>query len=346
MSGQLRFRRFVWFIAHTALFASFTLSIASNANSQTTCGVSDLPWVSVSFAEGPWREGLKEAALQDLKAGLASRNIETCQETEGPSKPPVAAIRISSNGIESVQVTVEIRDSVTEKRVSRDVDLSSMPLDGRALAIALAADELVWASWAEIALRGTKRRTAAPPQVVAAVEQNIQQSEQDSPRLGVEVAAEHFGAGVSQFGADALFVLAPTQRFRLRLALGIRQGLTVSAPDGKVRPTSAGMSFDGGPLLLKTSRIEIAWTAGAHVAWIRLQGDAARGALSSDLNGLALFARTGINAAVHAARPLWFEFGAGLGIPLRGLEATDAGRDVAGVAGLEQYGSFALLGEI
>ncbi len=346
MNGQLRFKGFVWFVARTALFVAFTITFANSANSQSTCGASDQPWVSVSFAEGPWREGLREAALQDLKAGLASRNIETCQETEGPSKPPVAAIRISSSGVESVQVTVEIRDSVTEKRVSRDVDLSSMPIDGRALAIALAADELVWASWAEIALKSTKRRTAAPPQLVAAVEQNIRQPERDSPRLGLEIAAEHFGGGVSQFGADALVVIAPTQRFRLRLALGIRQGLTVSAPDGNIRSTAAGMTFEGGPLLLRSSRFELGWTVGAHLAWARLQGVSARMALSSDLSGLARFARTGLNAAIHPIGPWWFELGVGVGLPLRGLEATDAGRDVTGVAGLEQYGSFALLVEI
>ncbi len=346
MSSQRRVDRITGFIASWALCIAFVLSWTQNASSQSACGASGQPWVSVSFAEGSWREGLREAALEDLKAGLASRHIETCQEGEGPSKPPVAAIRISSNEVESVQVTVEIRDSVTEKRVSRDVDLSSMPIDGRALAIALAADELVWASWAEIAYNGNKRQLAAPPQLVAAVRQNIQQPVQDSPRLGVQAAGEHFGAGVSQFGADAVCALAPSQRSRLRIALGIRQGLAVSAPDGNIRPSSVGMAFDMGPLLLRSSRIELTWTAGAHVAWIHLQGDAARGALGSDISGLALFARTGLNAAIRPANSVWFEMGAGLGIPLRGLEATDAGRDGAGVAGLEQYGSFALLVEL
>src|ERR1039457_1510260 len=127
MSIQRKIVRPVGFIACSALCVALAISFDSKASAQSACGAGGQPWVSVSFAEGSWREGLREAALEDLKAGLASRNIETCQEGQGPSKPPVAAIRISSNGIESVQVTVEIRDSVTEKRVSRDVDLSSMP---------------------------------------------------------------------------------------------------------------------------------------------------------------------------------------------------------------------------
>ncbi len=86
------------------------------------CGESGQPWVSVSFGEGPWNDDFKREALQDLKAGLASRNIETCAQGQGPERSPVAVIVIRAGGNESVQVTVEIRDAVTEKRVSRDVD--------------------------------------------------------------------------------------------------------------------------------------------------------------------------------------------------------------------------------
>lgn len=181
------------------------------------CGESGQPWVSVSFGEGPWNDDFKREALQDLKAGLASRNIETCAQGQGPERSPVAVIVIRAGGNESVQVTVEIRDAVTEKRVSRDVDLASMPSDGRALAIALAADELVWASWAEIAYKGTKRRSAAPPQVVAAVEHNLQPPPPAATaRLGVQLAMDHFGSGLTQLGADALGILPLAARFRLK----------------------------------------------------------------------------------------------------------------------------------
>lgn len=333
-------------MARLACVVVLGISRTAAASSESDCGKSGQPWVSVGFAEGSWREGLREAALQDLKAGLANRHIDTCQEGDGPARSPVAAIRITSNGSESFQVTVEIRDSVTEKRVSRDVDLSSVPLDGRAFAIALAADELVWASWAEIGFKGTKRRSTAPPQLVAAVEQNLQIPTREATRLGAQAAAEHFGAGLTQFGADALCVIALTRRFRLRIAAGVREGLTVTAPDGHVQSTAAGVAIDEGILLLRSSRIELSWAIGGRAAWIRLQGKAAPAAFDNDLSGLVVYARTGLNVALHAAGPLWFEFGAGAGVPLRALQATDAGRMVTGVSGLEQSVFFAVLGEL
>jgi hypothetical protein len=333
-------------MARLAYVVLLGLSRIAFASSESSCGQSGQPWVSVGFAEGSWSEGLRQAALQDLKAGLATRHIDTCQEGDGPARPPVAAIRITSSGAESVQVTVEIRDSVTEKRVSRDVDLSSVPLDGRAFAIALAADELVWASWAEIGYKGTKRRSKAPPQLVAAVEQSLQVPTREANRLGAQAAAEHFGAGMTQFGADALYVVALARRFRLRIAGGVRQGLTVGAPDGHIQSTAAGMAIDGGILLLRSSHIELTWTIGGRAAWIHLQGKAAPTALDNDLSGLVVYARTGLNVALHPGGPLWFEFGAGSGVPLRALQATDAGRIITGASGLEQSASIAVLGEL
>ena len=74
-----------------------------------------------------------------------------------------ATVRVASSDQTSVAVSVEVRDAVTEKRVSRDVDLTRVPADGRAFAIALAVDELVWASWAEIALAKSQRPAKPPP---------------------------------------------------------------------------------------------------------------------------------------------------------------------------------------
>ena len=332
--------------ANLLTMAALCVPKAAFAGSGSRCGEGGQPWVGVAFSGGSWSEGLKEAALQDLRAGLANHNIETCAQNQGPERPPVAVIVISFHGSESVQVTVEIRDAVTEKRVSRDVDLTGMPDDGHALAIALAADELVWASWAEIGYKGTRRRRAAPPQVVAAVEQNLQQPQAMSVRLGAQVAAEHYAAGLTQFGADALCVLSLTHRFRLRIAAGARQGLTVLAPDGRVQSTATGLAFDGGALLLQSSRAELTWTLGSRLAWLHTRGEAAPGVFGDSLNGIAIYARSGLNAAVHLGGAMWFEFGAGVGVPLRAIEANDTGRVVTGASGLEQSALLALLGEL
>ena len=327
------------------LMASVAMVVTTYASSSFACGESGQPWVSVAFSEGSWSERLEQDALEDLKAGLATRHIETCAQGQGPERPPVAAIIISSGSSESVQVTVEIRDAVTEKRVSRDVDLSSMPPDGRALAIAVAADELVWASWAEIGYRGTKRRTKAPPQVVVAVEQNLQPPP-TAVRVGAQLAAEHFAAGLTQIGADALCALPLAQRLRLKIAAGARQGLSVHAPDGRVESTATAAALDVGLLLLKSQRTELSWTLGSRFAWIHLQGEGDAGALGNSLNGLTVYARTGLGAALHLGSSMWLEFGAGAGLPLRAIEANDSGRRITGVSGLEQSAFLSLQGDL
>ena len=310
------------------------------------CGNDGRPWVSVEFAEEAWPLALKEAIFRDLEAGLTRRSIDTCAVDNKATVPPVAAIRLSFVGSENVQVTVEIRDAITDKRVGRDVNLSSLPADGRALAIALAADELVWATWAEIGIKNSPRRKAAPAEVVTAVEQSYEKPSRGSVRLGAAFAAEHFGAGLVRFGADALCTFTLAQRFQLRIAAGYRQGLAVSAPDGHVHSMATGVASDLAILLNRSSHIELAWTLGSRADWAVLQGDAQAGALDHDLRGFALYARTGLNAAIHPTRPIWFEIGATLGAPLRALQATDAGRTVTGIAGLEQGASIAVMGEL
>ena len=310
--------------------------------------------MSVTFSDGAWSEGFEEEAFQDLRAGLASRRIETCLAAHGPERPPAAAIVIGSGGEENVKVTVEIHDAVTEKSVSRDVDLTSMPADGRALAIAVAADELVWASWAEIAYKGAKHRSTAPPQVVTAVEQAIQRTPRApavhaSPgalRLGAQFAVEHFGRGLTLLGANASSVVPLTARFRLNIAVGARKGLVVVAPDGRVQSMAANLAVDGTALAFIGANAELGWAIGLGLAWVHLQGESTTGASSRELNGVALYARTGPKIGLHLSGPLWVELGLGLGAPLRAVEGADTGNAVTGASGLEESATLSLLGEL
>src|ERR1043166_5547209 len=97
----------------------------SAARAAGECGAPSRPWVSLTFAESHWPPGFGERVLGDLRAGLVNRGIDACQGDSGPStEPPLATVRIAALDQKSVAVTVEIRDAVTEKRVSRDVDLA------------------------------------------------------------------------------------------------------------------------------------------------------------------------------------------------------------------------------
>ena len=163
-------RRTSGFNALALLGVSCCFVASAEAKPGHDCGDGEGPWVSVAFDRGTWQSELKQMVLADLKAESYHRGISVCHIDEAPARPALAAITISSSAMRRVTVTVEIRDAVTDKRVTRDVDLDHIPLDGRALALALAADELVWASWAELALKDNQRRTRAPSPVVHEIE--------------------------------------------------------------------------------------------------------------------------------------------------------------------------------
>ena len=340
---------------YVAISAALALRVNSSvANENAHCGEPGQPWVSVAFESGTWNESFEAVVIQDLKAGLASRGIAACAEGRGPETPPVAAIVIGSGNQESVKLTVEIRDALTEKRVSRDVDLTNMPADGRALAIAVAADELVWASWAEIAYKSTYRRSAAPPEVVTAVERAIQPPPSPKKarpratrmRLGAQLAADHFGAGLTLLGADALAVAPFTPKFRLKIAAGAREGLVVRAQDGRVRSIATNLTVESSLLVLRGANAELSWTLGSRLAWVSLYGEASPGVLGTRMNGIAVFARTGPGVGLRVGGSLWVELNGSLGVPLRAVQASDTGRIITGASGLEQSTALSLQGEL
>jgi hypothetical protein len=326
----------------TALLA-LTLGRALPAAAAEACDGTSLPWVRVEFAPGPWSEELEARAFADLRAGLANRQIAACRGDARAARPPIAVIRIESESPESARVTVEIEDAVTRKRVQRDVDLSKVPRDGRAFAIALAADELVWASWAELGLSRSSEK-AAPPEVVRGVRSQL--PERRAWRVGLRAAGEHFGAGETQLGLDVT-LLAPVQGgFNLELAAGLRRGLETDTPNGQVRSTAAGVFLGAGYRLFGGARSELGLTLGARGAWVEFSAEPERDAVSRRLAGLVCFARSGVNGAFRVAGPLWLALGGGAGAPLRALEARDTGRAVSGVGGLELFAHFSVLGQL
>src|SRR5688572_20360489 len=139
-----------------------------------------------------------DAIRAELRAGLLPSNIDVCAATPGVAAEPLANVTIEPVDEKSARYRLDVTDSVTKKRVARDLTLDKLPLDGRALALAVAAEELLRASWAELALRGVhSAQTAAPPEVRAVVEQA---EPRPAPLRrftapGARVAFEHFLGG-------------------------------------------------------------------------------------------------------------------------------------------------------
>jgi hypothetical protein len=321
--------------------------VAHGADDKAGCGTSDEPWVSVVFEDSVWGNGLSEAILLDLRAGLAEHHIEACGSAQNaPLRPATAAVKLSARGSEAVHVTVYVHDAVTNKELSRDVDLSRVPLDGRAFAVALAADELLWASWAEIALHRPRHEITAPKRLVTEVEHSIKPSRDALTLVGLQWGVEHYQRGQTQFGPDAAFDLHFTPRLGLRLTAGYRQATQVTAADGQVQTVSVRAATDLTSALLRSRALQLAWTIGTESIWCRFRGETSGESLARDFTGLALYARTGLLFTLRIHDPVWLQLGVGAGYALRGVEATDAGRVITGVSGFQQSVLTAVMGEL
>jgi hypothetical protein len=319
-----------------ALLAAATCFLSASRSDAASCGRADRPWVSVTFVGGDWPESLTTSVLGDLRVGLARHGIDACQEGAGPAHPMLAVVRIAWQSDPKVVVTVEINDSVTHKRVSRDVDLSSVPSDGRGFAIAIATDELVWASWVELAMKPREKappKPSPPREVVAGVETELPRG--GGSRLGAQAALEHFGGGQTHIGGDATLGVPIGERFGFEARLGMRVGRDTAAEHGQVLSQALGIAAHVRYAMLRASSLELGALAGARASVLQFEGEAAESATDRAASGVVVSARAGVVSSLALGGGIWLELGGTAGYVLRGLEATDDGQVVSGASGAE-----------
>jgi hypothetical protein len=290
------------------------------------------------------------AVIERLREELASRGVELCAGAPpAPAAPALATVRLEASAAgaspssESVALDIEVRDEVTAKRVGREIDLSTTPRDGRGVVVALAADELLRASWAELSLeRVPKPSVPIPSEVRAALAPTIKS--QSRFGFGVRGAGEWWSGGLSLFGADADVSLHLASRWSLHASGGVRVALDLDAPDGTVSARAA--TFRLGPDLALTDPRKrpalLSWGAGVVGYVVQLAATPTALARSNSETRAALAFETG--PALHVPIP-----DAGVSITIAGAFAV-AGRGPAlfdgstrvaalsGVAGMASIG--------
>jgi hypothetical protein len=295
--------------------------------------------VQLQLGARGWSDAQRASVLSDLQHTLAGQGIAACSTDAHPAAAALATLSVEASPDDTAKATVdiEVRDAVTRKRVRRDVDLSRVPDDGRPAAIAIEADELLRASWAEIALdtaRAREAQAAARPQVVGSVQQVLAPARAEGGGgLGARAAVEHYFGGVTLVGADAVGHIGLSPRLALEIAGALRLGPSVAAPHGQVSALAAG---GGLALLLRIvggGRGSLAAGAGVAASWLEFRAEPSPGAEAATyanvlaIANLQLTGRLALGRSVHAC--------AGLtgGVALRGVEATDAGLVVARARG-------------
>jgi hypothetical protein len=330
--------------ARPAIGAVVTLVVAlalterrASGDEAAACGRRGRPWVGVHTPDDLPRSLSSFVGL--LRAELASRGIDLCTSVDAGQEPPLATIEVSS-APDSVALGVEVRDALTAKHVSREVALGGVPADSRPLTIALAADELLRASWAELALR-----TAAPPALPVPVEVTKTVRETIEPAvvpasapqflLGVDGALQRFGSGTTMFGADARLGAWWTRRVAAGLRFGLLSGGVVSASDGSVQPSAW---IAGAAAIVTVTPPEYRWGIDAlgrfdveHISFVAMPRGTATGSSQSDY---ALLAGLGPQAWFRILPTLRVGAEVLAMIPLRGVEAADAHVNFAGASGV------------
>ena len=283
----------------------------------------------------PFDDAFRALLVAQLGAGLEARHVELCAARDVRS-PAGAASEIALSVAPGEIVTVTVRDAITGKRLAREVPLASVPRDARALTVALAVDELLRASWVELALVDAPVPARPVPREISALMVPLAPPRVERRRweLGVTLAAEHFGGGTIQSGVDVMARGATLPQLFVSVALGLRGGATVHATDGDILSTALDADL-GVELVLppRARRGEIGLAVDGRVIRARFSGEPRADARGGDATATAIYLAAGLRGSVPLARAFGLSLAAGFGVPVHAVDVFDGGVRAAGLSG-------------
>jgi hypothetical protein len=329
----------------SALFLGIALLVVSGgvrAQADDECA-GKRPWVSL-LSHGPAPFG--EAVRAELRAGLRPSNIDVCLGATSGGPEALAQVSIEPIDTNRGHFRLGVTDALTKKRVSRDLSLDKLPLDGRALALAVAAEELLRASWAELALRGVhSAQTAAPPEVRAVME-SAEPAEPRFNAFGARLAFEHFTGGQTHYGADVLAHVPIGPAAAALVALGVRRALSEASEHGVIEASGTAAEAALSLAFVQRPGIDFAGFGGVRVLRLTFEPDALAKASAESKTGFAVSGRVGLLFAVGASGVVRSYSMLGAGLVLQEFSAADSGSVATGVSGMELFGSTGLALEL
>jgi hypothetical protein len=296
--------------------------------------------VLVAFTGAPWPAELRRGVLEQLRAGLAPTGVVVCDADEARQIANVAMVELRQNPGERVTATIEVRDGVTEKRVARDIDLSALPDDARALGVGVAADELLRASWIELSLEGAPQpKKPPPPAVEKTVETSLRVDHERHSAVTARAAIEGHTGGLLLLGGDLTFRHAFAKIIGVGVSLTVRGSERVGSTHGSVSATAFGAALDGFVKLADIDSWRASLEAEVWAAQVLVSGRVTSGALGSEASAPMAVTRAGVEVAYRVAGPLSLSLRGGGGAVVHSVSARDYGRNVAAISGFEWYAS-------
>jgi hypothetical protein len=333
-------------LASPLAFAAIVGSTVS-ASGEPACAKNGRPFVTVRLAPSV---PAHPQVLAQLRAGLANRGIGVCSTTEAPARAPVATIELQPSVGERVSIVVAVADRVTDKRVSREIDLEPLPRDAWPLSLALAADEVLRASWAELALSSAPApRAPVPEEVKTTVRDSLRDdaTRPDAPQgaIGAAFVADLYGGGQRQLGVDARGSIWLSSRVFVLVGVGLRSADAVEAQHGTVR-SSAFVGLLGPGLSLTDPRATFGLEAHVRgeLVLVRYRAEPDAGSEGRERSAIAVYGKAGVSGFFAPERGLRLTFEVLGGAPIRAVTAEDTGSNATGISGLGLSAALGLSG--
>jgi hypothetical protein len=322
--------------------SALLLASSALADDAKRCGDDQRPWIRL--ATDGFSPELRSVLLVQARASLAARGFDLCLSDEESTTTPLATIRVTRAG-EDVATSIAVDDGVTKKRVARDLDLRSIPPDGRAMTIALALDELLRASWAELMLADAPVKAPVPEGVREAIAAPAPAPAPPPPAprvtwdVGAAMGGEHFGAGLDELGADVFGAYFPFSRLGLQARLGLRSGFEADGPRGTVGSTALAFALGPRvPLLPLSSRAGVDVLGEAILTRVTFAATptapGVRGSEKTVGAGYAALGARGWLVLVPSIRSLRAFMQVSAGVPIHTAYATDGDVRITGLAGV------------
>jgi len=297
-----------------------------------------MPWLRLE-AEASLSRSWASSVAAHLGLELGSRGIALCLapvREDAASPLAVVELRLAEPSL----LEVAIGDLATGRRLTRQVPLDGIPEDARPLAIALAADELLRASWLEASIDKMQPSPGpTSPVTTVVVPPGARESPENGPArlqtsrawLSVLGAGEYSTGGQTLGGFDAR--VAWGRRLQVAGRVGYRWGAVVSAEHGNIESSA----LLGGVSLAYATRPEAVWGGllfvRADLARIAFEGQAAANAAGGTGSALTVLAGGGLSGW-RSLGGAWRLVGeVSLAGVVRPVAAVDAGRDASAFSG-------------
>lgn len=303
-------------IAQNAALLS-TLLLAASGNAADEDASTSEHEVAIDVDPAPKDARLARRVREALFAELARRGEKPYMVDDDAPPAPFASVEVHWRAEDEATIQVRVRGAHVDLRAARDVDLSNVPADGRPLAIATVADDLVreFVERARAPMPAPEppatRRPRAPPR--APMESRLP----EKPCAVSLVSAMSFDAFLSSHSAlvgpdgELLLGVAPVA---LAIRIGVRAPASLDGNRGLVRSAwLTGLALHLGPTMDAPHR-GFAVRLGADAVWVGVDDPTVR---STD------------TVLVHAGAMGWLP----LGTRLRGLLQVRAMAVVAPVRG-------------